>query len=146
MPAYRVRDVAVMDRSEDRQAGGVTMSVIESNGGKVTITAGPEHPVEKLYPEQTKAFREILDRMYNLHLAKNADYSPNNVLGYGIIGVATRLWDKVSRLMNLVGFNTATGEFTAPKEPRNESIDDTLLDLAVYAVIGLILRQGKWGK
>lgn len=48
--------------------------------------------------------------------------------------------------MNLMGFDIGTGEFTNPKDPKNESIDDTLLDLANYAIITMILRKGKWGK
>lgn len=32
-----------------------------------------------------------------------------------------------------------------PKEPKNESIEDSLLDAANYSVIGLLLRRGQWG-
>jgi len=39
-------------------------------------------------------------------------------------------------------------DFSKVKEkvPVNESIDDAYMDLAVYAVIGFITRQGKWGR
>jgi hypothetical protein len=106
------------------------------------------HPTELKRPQQAQAFREILDEMYQVHLDKNADYSPANILGTGEIGLVTRIWDKVSRLMNLTGFRIeiASSCMEIPDEPMNESIDDTLMDLAVYAIIGMILRRGKWGK
>jgi hypothetical protein len=48
--------------------------------------------------------------------------------------------------MNLYGFDIATGTFTGKKSPKNESIEDNLLDLANYAIISLLLLRGKWGK
>lgn len=107
----------------------------------------PLHPAEVRCPVQAQAFRECLGRMYRLHLDKNADYSPANIMGTGEIGLITRLWDKMARLMNLTGFRITISEskFTAPLVPKNESVDDTLLDLANYGVIGYLLRQQKWG-
>lgn len=109
----------------------------------------PLHPTEINSPIQCQAFREEVGRMYRTHLAKNADYSPANILATGEIGVVTRLWDKTARLMNLVGIHFKSvvheGVFP-PKQPKNESINDTLEDLAVYAVIGKLLRTDRWGK
>lgn len=99
-----------------------------------------------VYSEQSQEFKKILDDMFELHLKKTSDYSAWNIKGAGEQGVAVRLWDKVARLMNLQGWDIGTGKWTQPKEPKNESIDDTLLDLASYAIIMLILRRGKWGK
>lgn len=107
------------------------------------------HPTEARCPEQSKAFLQTVMAMYRTHLSKNHDYSPANVLGTGSIGLVTRIWDKVARLMNLTGFRlemSAPADYVAPREPKHESIDDTLLDLAVYGVIGLLLRRGVWGK
>lgn len=98
------------------------------------------------YPEQTAAFEEIIHNMLATYKLKMEDYSPWNMKGTGELGAMTRLWDKTARLMNLMGFDIGTGKFTAWKDPKNESIDDTLLDLANYAIITMILRKGKWGK
>lgn len=108
----------------------------------------PKHPTEINSPEQCKSFLETVMQMYRVHLDKNADYSPANILGTGEIGLVTRLWDKCARLMNLTGFrmNIQSSSFTMPKVPKSESIDDSYLDLAVYAIIGLLLRRGQWGK
>jgi hypothetical protein len=106
------------------------------------------HPTEIDRPDQVEAFMDVLMRMYRVHLDKNADYSPANILGTGEIGLVTRLWDKVARLMNLSGFRIeiSHARFTTPQAPKNESIDDTLIDLANYGVIGFLLRKGVWGK
>lgn len=129
------------------------------------------HPTEVNSPEQCKAFAETLGTMYRLHLSKNADYSPANVAGPGVDGLMTRLWDKATRLMNLTGFRVVTYAndlpssfwqkfwriiqgrivivdkiiYTEPKTPKHESIDDTLLDNAVYSIIFRLFRAGKWG-
>lgn len=106
------------------------------------------HPTERIRPLQAQRFREIVDQMYQVHLDKNADYSPANILATGEIGLATRLWDKMARLLNLVGFRIeiASARYEEPREPKNESVDDTLMDMAVYAIIGKLLREGVWGK
>jgi len=107
------------------------------------------HKTETTSPEQCKAFREIVGQMYRTHLRKNADYSPANILATGEVGLVTRLWDKTARLMSLTGikFKSLIHEGVAlPEKPQNEAIDDTYMDLAVYAIIGVLLRKDKWGK
>lgn len=98
------------------------------------------------YPEQFSEYQNILNQMMALHVSKSQDYSPWNVKGVGEVGVAVRIWDKTARLMNLLGWDIGTGKMSKSKSPKNESIEDTLLDLASYAVILLIVLRGKWGK
>ena len=107
-----------------------------------------KHPTELKCPEQAQGFREIIEKMYVTHLNKNADYSPANILGTGELGLATRIWDKCIRYLNLIGFDIRAElvEYRGPKQARNESIEDTLQDMSVYAIIGLLLRSGKWGR
>ncbi|MEM9944721.1 MAG: DUF4406 domain-containing protein [Cyanobacteria bacterium P01_D01_bin.36] len=144
-------DAIVMVKNWGESEGALT----ELNHAKsvgMPIYHAPELPppslTEKRCPGQCKAFIDTVMSMYRLHLSKNADYSPMNVLGAGEIGLATRLWDKIARLMNLYGFNIeiASSSHEPPRSPKHESIDDTLIDAAVYSVIGILLRQGKWGK
>ena len=101
---------------------------------------------EHLRSEQSVEFETILDDLFQMHKKKTADYSAWNIKGAGEQGVAVRLWDKTARLMNLMGWDIGTGKWSQPKEPKNESVDDTLMDLASYAIIMIILRRGKWGK
>ena len=98
------------------------------------------------YPEQFSEYQNILNQMMVLHKQKSEDYSPWNVKGGGEVGVAVRIWDKTARLMNLLGWDIGTGKISKSKSPKNESIEDTLLDLASYAIILLIVLRGKWGK
>ena len=107
-----------------------------------------KHPTEIKRPQQVAAFIDTIMRMYRVHLDKNADYSPANILGTGQVGLVTRLWDKMARLMNLTGFQIEISEatFTTPIDPKCESLDDTGLDLANYGVIFDIHRKGAWGK
>lgn len=109
----------------------------------------PLHPTEVRCPAQAQAFRELCGQMYRTHLSKNSDYSPANILATGEIGLVTRLWDKIARLLNLHGFRftiSEPGVLTSGREPQHESINDTYMDAAVYALIGLLLRRGVWGR
>ena len=77
----------------------------------------------------------VLDDMREVMIAKQRDYGPGNILDFGDYGVLVRANDKIGRLKNLY-----KGE-----KPRNESVDDSWLDLANYAVIALMVRRGHWG-
>jgi hypothetical protein len=75
-----------------------------------------------------------------LLLRKHADYGPSNILnspGGPLNGLSVRLYDKVARLNNLLDIGTP---------PQNESLRDTLLDIANYATIGLLVVDENWGK
>lgn len=74
------------------------------------------------------------DEVVDLLMDKRADYGTTNIAITGLYGVAVRLQDKVSRLLNLL----ASGQ-----EPNNESIEDTFRDIAGYGLIGL--RSELWG-
>lgn len=106
------------------------------------------HPTEIRSPIQAQAFAEVCGQMYRTHLRKNADYSPANILLTGEVGLVTRLWDKIARLLNLIGFtmNVDVGHFNQPRAAANESIEDSYMDAAVYSIIGLLLRRNQWGR
>ena len=69
---------------------------------------------------------------------KHEDYGPMNIAGAPggpMNGLQVRMYDKLARLNNLVD----TGD-----TPNYESIEDTLIDLANYAIIGLLVQRGQW--
>lgn len=89
-------------------------------------------------------FNQLLDKMRELHAAKAKDYSGEDdpYLNFRYCeqmgvrswkGVVVRISDKFSRLMTL-----AKKEWTAIK---TESLEDTLLDLAAYCLICIILYR-----
>jgi hypothetical protein len=107
------------------------------------------HPTQEQSPEQCQEFVKILSDMWQTHLDKNHDYSPANILLTGTTGLVTRIWDKTARLLNLNGFKFKAilhEGVNPPKNPKNESIEDTYRDLTVYGVIGILLLRNKWGK
>lgn len=65
---------------------------------------------------------------------KQHDYGPNNILRFEQQGLMIRVWDKISRLDNL------TQKDYDPEV--EESLIDTLLDIAGYSTIGIMLRRG----
>jgi len=99
-------------------------------------------------PIQSRGFIDIIMKMYRIHLKKNSDYSPANIAGPGELGIATRIWDKITRMMNLLGWRIeiASSKFEAPLNAQNEPLDDAYLDLSVYGIIGFMFRKGMWGK
>lgn len=106
------------------------------------------HPTEIASPVQTRSFRRLLTDLYNVHLEKNADYSPANILGTGEPGLVTRQWDKMARMFSLLGWKVDVNfiSLSTPKEPKNESLDDTIKDKIVYGIIHYLYRHGQWGK
>lgn len=112
------------------------------------MRADNKHPTEQKFPEMTTRFREIQEEMYRVFLDKNNDYSRWNILATGLVGITTRFWDKTARIMNLVGFNIGTGEYSGYKDNmvRDEKIEQTFLDASVYGIIARIFIEGKWGK
>ena len=85
--------------------------------------------------------RVIYQDLEDVLILKQLDYGPgniNNAPGGAINGILVRMNDKVERLKHL--------NYHAEGEPQNESIDDSLLDIANYAVIAMMVRAGTWPK
>lgn len=82
--------------------------------------------------------KDYYDEAHNLLLRKHQDYGPKNIAlspGGPLNGLRVRLWDKQARLNNLIESGV---------DPENESLRDTLLDMANYAIIGLMVLGGDW--
>ena len=77
-------------------------------------------------------FKEVTEWMNNVYERKNADYG--NSFGetfeeYGLVSSAVRLNDKLKRFKRLI---------KQEAQVQDESIKDTLLDIANYAVLTLV--------
>jgi hypothetical protein len=66
---------------------------------------------------------------------KQHDYGVHNILRFGQQGLLIRVWDKISRLENL------ERQATNPQVAEESEID-TMLDIAGYATIGIMLERG----
>ena len=79
-------------------------------------------------------FENATKEMLALYKSKDADYGGSVRMTRKIMpnAILIRLYDKINRLKSLL---------ESGKAPNNESIEDTLIDLANYAIIELIERQ-----
>ena len=108
-----------------------------------------EYQIKVKYPETLKKFKKTQKEQLELFCKKQLDYGPSNIglgraqpekpkdIRLSSMGVGIRMQDKISRFLNL-SMND--------KEPNHESLDDTLIDIANYAIMALIVRDKKWGK
>lgn len=90
--------------------------------------------------EYLQNFQKITGEMLALTSAKNADYASDsdpfaNFRTFGELGILVRMSDKFARLKTLlVDKKDAT--------VANETVEDTILDLATYSVLLLTYRRG----
>ena len=76
--------------------------------------------------------KELIDYLHNLYITKNADYGDSvhdTYEKYGLVSFLVRLEDKLNRARTL---STKDG-FVA-----DEKLEDTLLDMANYAILAVI--------
>lgn len=88
-------------------------------------------------------FKAIIDDMWKIHDMKNSDYAGENYLSnltacrrIGLDpwkGALVRMQDKMSRLENFA--------VTESLKVKDESVEDTLKDLAIYSILALILYR-----
>jgi hypothetical protein len=84
------------------------------------------------------ALYDIQDELADILLSKHEDYGPKNISdapGGALNGIRVRMHDKIARLNNLID---------SSKEPKHESIRDTLVDIANYATIAIMVIDGVW--
>lgn len=86
------------------------------------------------------AFAEVCKELLETFVKKHKDYGKGNILSIKELGIAFRETEKVERLKNLL-MKAESGS-----SPENESIDDTWMDIAVYAIIGQMFRRGWFQK
>lgn len=80
-------------------------------------------------------FLDIAKEIAELLEKKRQDYGdPKYTLDrFGVMGITIRLNDKIERLINLTCIKG--------KKPNFESVEDTLKDIAGYAILGLELLR-----
>lgn len=79
-----------------------------------------------------KLHQELIDYLHNLYITKNADYGDSvhdTFEKYGLTSFLVRLEDKLNRARTLS---------TKQALVHDEKIEDTLLDMANYAILAVI--------
>ncbi|MBI4008598.1 hypothetical protein HY357_00020 [Candidatus Roizmanbacteria bacterium] len=83
-----------------------------------------------------EAFQEVTEEMLLMFLKKHKDYGKGNILDMGELGIAFRISEKFNRIKHLL---------MEQRKPENESIEETWIDIGVYAVIAVLLKRS-WFK
>ena len=82
--------------------------------------------------------KKYYDQLHEVLSKKQGDYGPNNIAnapGGPLNGLRVRIFDKIARINNLIETN---------KEPDNESLHDSFIDLANYSIIALMVLNDEW--
>lgn len=83
-----------------------------------------------------EAFEQVCDELLKTFLKKHKDYGKGNVLDMGELGIAFRISEKFNRIKHLL---------MNGKKPSNELVEDSWIDIGIYAIIALLLKRG-WFK
>ena len=122
------------------------------NRWETTSTSAPNFSESQLdfkvtFPVISKEFVNIQKEQLELFSKKMMDYGLGNIalggdleneddVNYALQGIQIRINDKINRLKNLLKNGKSYVE--------NESIEDTLIDISNYGIIGLLLGRKKW--
>lgn len=80
----------------------------------------------------------IVKELKNILLKKHKDYGPLNIAlspGGPLNGIRVRMYDKLARINHLLD---------SGNEPNYESLEDSFIDIANYAIIALLVQRNKW--
>ena len=91
--------------------------------------------------DKIKEHQDLMNYLHNLYVVKNYDYGDSvhdTYTKYGLTSFLVRIEDKLNRVRTL----SQNSEMLV----KTEKIEDTLLDMANYAVLAVIeLRAGQEG-
>lgn len=99
----------------------------------VIVKLAEQTPFEKAVSNKYIEAEELL-------LRKHRDYGPKNISaspGGPINGLRVRIHDKLARINNL---------YDSRATPENESLRDSFIDMANYAIIALLVLDGEWDR
>lgn len=91
----------------------------------------PLNDFESEVQQRFDELRDLLFKKHNDYGAKNVAQSPGGALN----GLRVRLWDKQARINHLIDSGAT---------PENESLRDSFVDMANYALIGMLVLDGVW--
>lgn len=92
-----------------------------------------------LVKDKKAIYNSIINSMVKTYEAKNSDYGDSvgdTYNKFGDVSFLTRITDKYNRILSL-------SDKGACGEVKDESLDDTILDLANYCVLWLVERRNK---
>jgi hypothetical protein len=121
------------ERDEVRSHGGGTYIQVKKPAPEIFKGGIADSPIEF-----NNDVADVTSKLFDLLISKHNDYGPKNISqspGGPLNGLRVRMWDKLARINNLVESGAT---------PEHESLEDSFKDMANYAIIGLLVLQGKW--
>ena len=134
--------IKVIREKDGKEYNKKINSYLTGNGGDAVSY------IQATYPETTKMFQDMQFEQWELFCKKQKDYGPKNIsvgsnletedeVKLALTGLWFRMNDKMQRFQQIVMNN---------QEPENESLMDTFMDLANYALIAQLVKEKVWGK
>lgn len=96
-----------------------------------------------------QVFQKIYGEAFDLLVAKQRRYGNKNIEQLGLHGVISRISnDKAERAKKFLNGKVINGVIVLDPldESTDESLEDTLLDIANYALIAVALKRNLWGR
>jgi hypothetical protein len=90
--------------------------------------------------EFEEAVQQKFQHAKSVLLSKHKDYGPTNISlspGGPLNGLRVRMWDKFARINNLIDSGAT---------PEHESLKDSFLDMANYAIIAMLVLDDEWDR
>lgn len=146
----RMKDLYTEMHEAAEEQGGLPEELVDMLRAHYGGDARPLGDIASLKPELVEliqrgsddAFTEAVQQKFqhakSVLLQKHKDYGPLNIAlapGGPINGLRVRMWDKMARINHLL----ETGA-----KPENESLKDSFLDLANYAIIAMMVLDDEW--
>lgn len=120
--------------SDARKLNSTTWGTSDDNFSDTVRSTGNTSPRYDRIEEFRLDLMNTADEVVDVVVSKQKDYGSANInkSPFGPVkGLTVRLYDKVARLANLSDLTD--------KDPENESLRDTFLDIAGYGLIGLMI-------
>lgn len=118
--------------------------------GTPDIVTGPFESLSLATQEQIRrastdwSFEQAVQQKFqhakHILLSKHKDYGPKNISespGGPLNGLRVRMWDKFARINHLIDTGAT---------PEHESLKDSFLDMANYAIIAMLVLDDEWDK
>jgi len=90
--------------------------------------------------EFEEAVQQKFQHAKHVLLSKHKDYGPTNISlspGGPLNGLRVRMWDKFARINHLIDTGAT---------PEHESLRDSFLDMANYAIIAMLVLDDEWDR
>lgn len=119
------------------------MAVQENKKAKIIVHEPVSYeeyfsPQHQQMEKKIQKHKELIDGLHELYVTKNSDYGDSvhdTYKKYGLTSFLVRLEDKLNRA------RTLSRKGTWDRKVLDEKIEDTLLDMANYAILAVIELQ-----